>query len=72
MQEDAELLDEVVADAMRLRRIQAWHPSKDDFAALEAIANIPGQTIQDVLNEAVRYFLHQRYGKLRNSWHQQR
>lgn len=67
MREDAELLDEIVADAMRQRQIQAWHPSPDDFAALEAIANTTGKTVQDVLNDAVRHFLDQRNSKLRNS-----
>ena len=38
MREDAELLDAIVEDAMRRRRLQAWRPRPEDFAALEAIA----------------------------------
>jgi hypothetical protein len=60
MQEDAELLDQMVADAMRQRQIQAWHPSQEDFTALEAIAEATGRTVQDVLNDAVHHFLKHR------------
>lgn len=56
MREDAELLDQIVTDVMRHRQIQAWRPSQEDFDALEAIAQAKGQTIQEVLNDAVRHF----------------
>lgn len=42
MREDAELLDAIVEDAMRRRRLQAWCPRHEDFAALEAIAEETG------------------------------
>jgi hypothetical protein len=54
MRDDAELLDEVVAHAMRSRQLQAWRPSDEDFAALEAIAAATNRTLPDVLDEAVR------------------
>jgi hypothetical protein len=51
--EDADLLDQVVAEAMRSRQLQAWRPSDEDFAALEAIAAATNRTVPDVLNEAI-------------------
>jgi len=60
MREDAEILDQIVADAMRSRQIQAWHPSQEDFEALEAIAAKTNRPLQNVLNEAVRLLIRQR------------
>jgi hypothetical protein len=59
MREDAALLDEIVADAMRQRQIEAWRPRQEDFAALEAIATATNRSIQDVLDEAVRLLISQ-------------
>jgi hypothetical protein len=53
MREDADLLDQVVAEAMRIRQLQARRPSDEDFAALEAIAAATNRTVPDVLNEAI-------------------
>ena len=36
MREDAELLDAIVADAMRRRQMQAWCPSPEDFAEINS------------------------------------
>ncbi len=57
MRDSAELLDEIVADAMIDRQIQAWRPSRKDFAALEAFAAGTGCSLPDLLNEALRDFL---------------
>jgi isopentenyl phosphate kinase len=59
LREDAELLDQIVADAMRQRQISAWRPRPEDFAALEAIAVATNRTIYDVLDEAVRLLISQ-------------
>ena len=59
LQEDAELLDEIVADAMRQRQVAAWRPRPEDFAALEAIATATNRTLYDVLDEAVRLLISQ-------------
>ena len=57
MREDAELLDAIVEDSMRRRRLQAWCPSPEDFAALESIAEATGQTINELLDEALHLLL---------------
>jgi hypothetical protein len=45
MREDAELLDAIVEDAMRRRRLQSWCPRPDDFAALETMAEETGRSL---------------------------
>src|SRR5438270_14059154 len=60
MREDAELLDEIVQDAMRRRRLQAWCPSPDDFAALELIAEETGRSLDQLLDEALHLLLERR------------
>jgi Ribbon-helix-helix protein, copG family len=60
MPEDAELLDAVVEDAMRKRRLQAWCPSPEDFAALESMAEETGRSLSELLDEALRLLLERR------------
>jgi hypothetical protein len=60
MQEDAELLDAIVEDAMRQRRLQTWRPRSEDFAALEAIAEETGRSLNDLLDEALHLLLERR------------
>jgi hypothetical protein len=60
MREDADLLDTIVGDAMRRRRLQAWCPSPADFAALESIAEETGQTLNELLDQALRLLLERR------------
>jgi hypothetical protein len=60
MREDAELLDEIVEDAMRRRRLQAWCPSPADFAALESIAEETGRSLNELLDEALHLLLERR------------
>jgi hypothetical protein len=67
MREDAELLDAIVADAMRKRRLQAWCPRPDDFAALEAMAEETGRSLNDLLDEALRLLLERRAREHGNS-----
>ena len=57
MRDSADLLDEIVADAMIDRQMQAWRPSQKDFAALASLAAAPGRSLPDLLNEALRDFL---------------
>src|SRR5262249_23210697 len=52
--EDAELLDAIVEEAMRKRRLQAWCPSPEDFAALEATAEETGRSLNELLDQALR------------------
>src|SRR5689334_8114137 len=66
MREDAELLDEIVEDAMRRRRLQAWRPRSEDFAALEAISEETGRPLNDLLDEALHLLL-ERQGQQRSS-----
>jgi hypothetical protein len=47
MRQDAELLDAILEDAMRPRRLQAWSPPPEDFAALEAMAAKTGRSLND-------------------------
>jgi hypothetical protein len=60
MREDADLLDAIVEDAMRRRRLQAWCPSPDDFTALEAIAEETGRSLNELLDEALHLLLERR------------
>jgi hypothetical protein len=60
MREDADLLDATVEEAMRRRRLQAWRPTPADFAALESIAEETGQTLNELLDEALRLLLERR------------
>jgi hypothetical protein len=60
LREDAELLDEIVEDAMRRRRMQAWCPSPEDFAALEAMIEETGRSLNELLDEALRLLLERR------------
>jgi hypothetical protein len=60
LREDAELLDEIVEDAMRRRRMQAWCPSPKDFAALEAMIEETGRSLNELLDEALRLLLERR------------
>jgi hypothetical protein len=60
MREDAELLDAIVADAMRKRRLQAWCPSPEDFAALESMAEETGRSLNELLDEALHLLLERR------------
>ena len=60
LREDAELLDEIVEDAMRRRRLQAWCPSPEDFAALEAMIEETGHSLNELLDEALRLLLERR------------
>jgi hypothetical protein len=62
MREDAELLDVIVADAMRRRRLQAWCPNSEDFAALETLAEETGRSLNELLDEALHLLLH-RWGR---------
>ena len=52
-----EELDRIVEDAMRDRRMQAWRPSPENFAALESMAENTGRTLNELLDEAVRLLL---------------
>lgn len=60
MREDAELLDAIVEDAMRRRRLQAWCPRSQDFAALEAMAEETGQSLNELLDQALHLLLERR------------
>lgn len=60
MREDAELLDAIVEDAMRRRRLQAWCPRSEEFATLEAIAEETGRPLNDLLDEALHLLLERR------------
>jgi hypothetical protein len=60
MTEDAGLLDAIVEDAMRRRRLQAWCPGPEDFAGLEAMAEETGRPLNELLDEALRQLLEQR------------
>jgi hypothetical protein len=60
MREDAELLDAIVEDAMRKRRLQAWCSSPDDFVALESMAETTGQSLNELLDEALHLLLERR------------
>ena len=60
MREDADLLDAIVEDAMRKRRLQAWCPSPDDFAALESMAEETRRSLNELLDEALRLLLERR------------
>jgi hypothetical protein len=60
MREDADLLDAIVEDAMRRRRLQAWCPTPADFADLDSIAEETGQTLNELLDEALRLLLERR------------
>jgi hypothetical protein len=53
MQEDAELLDQIVAEAMMRRRVSAWCPSLEDFTILEAMAEESGRPLNELLDEAL-------------------
>jgi signal transduction histidine kinase len=57
MREDAELLDAIVEDAMRRRRLQAGRPRPEDFAALEAITEETGRPLNELLDEALHLLL---------------
>lgn len=59
MRDDADLMDEIVADAMRNRQISGWRPNKEDFAALEAMMEAAGQPLNVLLDEALRLLLRQ-------------
>lgn len=58
--EAAEEWDAIVEDAMRARRLSAWRPCPEDFAALEAMAEKTGRSLPSLLDEALRLFLSQR------------
>lgn len=60
MREDAELLDAIVEDAMRRRRLGAWCPRSEDFAALEAMAEETGRPLNELLDEALHLLLERR------------
>ena len=60
MRDDAELMDEIVEDAMRRRQVSAWLPSKEDFAALEEMAEETGRPLHALLDEALR-LLHRQW-----------
>lgn len=62
MSEDADLLYEIVEEAMRRRRLQAWCPIPEDFAALESMAEETGQPLNALLDDAVRLLLERRAG----------
>lgn len=62
MRDYADEMDEIVEDAMRRRQISGWLPSREDFAALEAISEATGQPLNVLLDEALSQFL-----RLRNS-----
>lgn len=57
MRDDAELMDEIVAEAMRNRRTSGWSLDAPTFGAVEAIASATGRTFYDVLSDAVRIYL---------------
>lgn len=54
MREAPEELDQIVEDAMRDRRLQAWRPGREDFAVLESMAEKSGRSLSELLDEAVR------------------
>jgi hypothetical protein len=60
LREDADLLDEIVEDAMRRRRMEAWCPGPEDFAALEAMIEETGRSLNELLDEALRLLLERR------------
>ena len=57
MREDAEVLDAIVEEAMKRRRLQAWCPSSEDFAALESMAEETGRSLNELLDEALHLLL---------------
>ena len=59
LRDDAEILDRIVDDAMRSRRISAWLPGKEDFAALVAMTEETGRSLHELLDEALRLLLRQ-------------
>jgi hypothetical protein len=63
MREDAELLDAIVEDAMRRRMLQAWCPSPKALAALEALSEETGRSLNELLDAAMHLLL-QRRGRL--------
>jgi hypothetical protein len=52
-------LDKIAEDAMRDRRMQAWRPSPEDFAALESISAATGQSLNALLDESLRLHMKQ-------------
>jgi hypothetical protein len=59
MREDAELLDAIVEDAMRDRRMQTLRPRPENFAALEKMAEATGRPLNALLDEALQLLLRQ-------------
>lgn len=57
MRDDAELLDEIVEDAMRRRQVSGWLPSKQDFETLEWVCGETGRSLYDLLDEALNAWL---------------
>ena len=60
MREDADLLDAIVEEAMRRRRLQAWCPRPDAFSALEAMAAETGRSLNELLDQALKLLLERR------------
>jgi len=59
MSNDAELMDQIVEHAMRIRVLHGWRPSDEDFARLESITEATGQPVNELLDEALRLLLRQ-------------
>lgn len=57
MREDADLLDEIVKDAMRTRQLQAWRPSAEKFDILESMIVETDRPLVALLDEALRLLL---------------
>ena len=59
MSDHAELMDQIVENAMRIRELHAWRPNDEDFAVLASITEATGQPLNELLDEALRLLLQQ-------------
>lgn len=57
LRDDADVLDEIVRDAMRRRQISAWLPRDEDFETLEWVCAETGRSLNDLLDEALGAWL---------------